>query len=550
MINSLRRRADRRADRSHEGGYVAVMTALLLVILMGLAAFAVDVGQWYVVGQQEQRAADAAALAGVTNLPEDQVKAFATAQNFSKINGFQNGVNATTVTPLIDTAATRLRVSVTRTVDNIFGPLLGVPKTTITRTAVADYAGPVPLGSPCNEYGDDPDLLPNPHKSVYCADTGQFWANVGSPQAPKSNGDAYQNQEGSNTDFDPNGYFYTVTLTKALGSLTIEVFDPAMINVGDYCEKNNLSGAKTLNASNTVVNDPATRYAEGATSKYCTGDNRFDSGGTNNVVTEFTMRSPGPNPWDPLSFPIMTGTCAAQKFNGYDGDLKNALDTTNAAYTSRPDVAANFRQWKQLCKITNAPIGTYMIQVKTNEPMTSGGVGNDAASGHNRFSLRAYAGSSSNNDEISVAGYAKMGMYGNTPNGTSKFYLAKVPSGSKGHLFNVSLFDIGDGATSGSTITVLPPSDPGSPANFSECTGVGPALGTGSLTNCQIKVDSSYNGQWETISVPISSTYTCDDTTPTGCWVRLEFYYGPGSGPADTTSWTASIEGDPVRLVE
>jgi hypothetical protein len=315
-----------------------------------------------------------------------------------------------------------------------------------------------------------------------------------------------------------------------------------MINVGDYCEKNNLAGAKTLNASNTVVTDPSTRYAEGATSKYCTGDNDF--GGTGDVATKFTVRSPGPNPWDPLSFQPIGGTCT-QTFVGYKSDLKNALDKTNDAYRSRPDVAANFRQWKQLCKIKNALKGsTYMIQVNTN------GVGNDAASGHNRFSLRAYAGSGGNNDEISVAGYAKMGMYGNTPNGTSKFYLAKVPSGSKGHLFNVSLFDIGDGATSGSTITVLPPSDPGSPANFSGCTGVGPVLGSGSLPNCQIKVDSSYNGTWETISVPISSTYTCNDLLPTGCWVRLEFYYGPGSGPNDTTSWTANIQGDPVRLVE
>ena len=60
-----------RGDRSKEGGYVAVMTALLLFTLMGLAAFAVDVGHWYQVGQQEQAAADAAAMAGVTYLPGD-----------------------------------------------------------------------------------------------------------------------------------------------------------------------------------------------------------------------------------------------------------------------------------------------------------------------------------------------------------------------------------------------------------------------------------------------------------------------------------------------
>ena len=50
----------------------------------------------------------------------------------------------------------------------------------------------------------------------------------------------------------------------------------------------------------------STRYAEGAASGYCTGDNRF--GGTGEVTTEFTVRSPGPNPWDPLSYPEMTVT--------------------------------------------------------------------------------------------------------------------------------------------------------------------------------------------------------------------------------------------------
>ena len=95
--------------------------------------------------------------------------------------------------------------------------------------------------------------------------------------------------------------------------------------------------------------------------------------------------------------------------------------------------------------------GTYLIQIKTND------VGNDVASGHNRFSLRAYGSSGSDKDHISISGYAKMAMYGNTPNGTSKFYLAKVPTGSRGQLFTVRLFDIGDGATPGSTVKVMPP---------------------------------------------------------------------------------------------
>jgi hypothetical protein len=524
------------------------MTAILMVVLVGLSAFAVDVGHWYLVGQQEQRAADAAAMAGVTYLPGDLPSAKTTAQNYSRINGFQNGVNATTVTPGLDGDPTRLRVTVSQTVNNFFGSLLGVGSTTVSRTAVADYAGPVPLGSPCNEYGDDPN--PSTNKSTNCNGAAQYWGNVGSPQAPKGNGDAYQDNvcasgndgcTGSpltNTDYDANGYFYSLTVSQPIANLRIEAFDPALINVGDLCDQNNLVQAKTLAPAKTVVSDPATRYKDGTSTAYCTGDIRY--GGTGDVATQFTVRSPGPNPWDPTSFPVMTGSCAPKVFQGYDGDLKVALDKTTPTYTSRPDVAANFRQWKTLCTITNAQPGTYMIQVQTN------GLLHDAASGHNRFSLRAYGSSSAENDAISVAGFNKMAMYANTPNGTTTAFLAKVPSGAKGQLFNVQLWDIGDGAAAGSTVTIRPPLETG--GTFSNCTGAG--VQNGALNNCQINVSSSFNGKWQTISIPIPATYACTDLSPTGCWVRLSFYYGNGSSPMDTTSWTASIQGDPVRLVE
>ena len=136
--------------------------------MFGLTAFAVDVGHWYVTGQQAQRAADAAALAGVPNLPGNQTTAFSTAQTFTKTNGFNNAAADTVVvTTGIDGTPTRLRVTVTKTVDNVFGGLFGIDKTTITRTAVADYAGPVPMGSPCNEFGNDPE--PGTFKSTNCS---------------------------------------------------------------------------------------------------------------------------------------------------------------------------------------------------------------------------------------------------------------------------------------------------------------------------------------------------------------------------------------------
>jgi hypothetical protein len=529
--------------RRDERGYIAVTTGLILIVLMSFSAFAVDVGNWYLTGQRAQRAADAAALAGVTKLPGNQTGAFAMAKSYSANNGFTDGSASTTVTGVLSGGPTRLRVDVTRTVDNIFGPLLGKPRTTIKRYAVADFAGPVPLGSPCNRFGDDPD--PGSTGSTNCTNTGLFWANVGSPAAAKVSGDAFQNNtcntedgcsSGKNMDYDARGHVFTVTLRQPVNNLKLEAFDPAQVVVGDTCTANNLTGAAKLKAAETLVTDPSVRYAPNA-GVWCTGDQNF---GTGKIKTEFIIRSPGTNPWDPTTWPIVN-RCTKQ-FLPYNGDLAKVLKKGTTEYNSNLTVAENFRRWVTLCDFPGlTPAGTYAIQVHTN------GLGADTEGGHNRFGLRASGSSGGDKDNISIAGFGKMVMYANTPGGArTKFFLARIPSSSNGQIFNVNLFDIGDGATSGSTITVLPPTEIG--GNFSGCKAKG--VTNGNLTDCKISVSGVYNGKWQTISVPIPVSYSCTDGSPTGCWVRLEFYYGSGSNPSDTTSWQASVEGDPIRLVE
>ncbi|MGL5865957.1 MAG: hypothetical protein ACRCYX_08810, partial [Dermatophilaceae bacterium] len=458
-------------------------------------------------------------------------------------NGFRDDA-ITSVTPSVGGGPSRLRVEVTRTVDNIFGPLLGVPETTISRFAVADYAGPIPLGSPCNRFGDDPE--PGSTGSSNCSDAGLFWANVGSLTVPKVAGDAYQDFQcgtedgctgGRNTDYDANGHIFTVMLREPVTNLTIEAFDPAQIEVGDACTtfSAKLPRAALLPASSTMVTNPAQRYAGGA-GPWCTGDRSF---GTGLVRTEFTVRSPGANPWQPASWPAVGG--CTQIFEPFNGDLSVALDRTQVGTGFRPDVAANFRRWVPLCTIPGTtPAGTYAIQVRTN------GLGADAEGSHNRFGLRAFGSGSRDKDAISIAGFGKMAIYANTPNGTSRFFLARVPSSSGGRTFKVNLFDIGDASAGGSNITVLPPAEVG--GSFAGCVGQG--VVNGGLTNCRFNVSSAFNGKWQTVTVPVPSTYRCNDASPAGCWIRLQFYYGPSSSPADTTSWQAAVDGDPIRLIE
>jgi Flp pilus assembly protein TadG len=551
------------AKRSPEGGYVAVMVAVMLTVLMGLCAFAVDVGHWYLVGQQEQRAADAAAMAGVTRLPGNPDAATTTARNYSSINGFTNGVRRATVTPSIDGRSTRLRVTVSTTVDNIFGSLLGVPTTTIGRTAVADFAGPVPMGSPCNGFGNDPDPGLNPvFRSGTCTSTSQFWANVGSYGENKQSGDAYQdgncagtpidNCAGTNGDYDANGYFYTVTVRAPVTNLKIQAFDPAQVVVNDHCDNSNLTDADLLGVK-APVSDPGVRYRQGdstaALAAWCNGD-RLKSGSTKVLKTQFTVRTPGGNAWDPTTWPI-AGACGGpanpRTFNGFNLALKDALDTTKTPWGGsgkyQPEVGETFRRWVDLCTISGTvQPGVYAIQVQTNGP------GSDpTAGGHNRFGLRAFGTGTTDKDSISVAGFNKMAIFANFT-GTTQFFLARVPSTAAGQTLNVRLFDVGDGSTSG-TITILKPTETTTP--FVNCTATGTiAALTKALPICQLTGVSSanYQGRWQNIAVPIPGTYTCTDNLPTGCWVKLKYDYS--GSPADATSWTASIEGDPVRLVE
>jgi hypothetical protein len=536
-----------------ERGYVAVVTAVLLVLLMGLCAFAVDVGNWYYTGQQAQRAADAAALAGVTNLPGKPSLAYSTAQTYSGINGFTNAVDGTTVTTGLDGRPTRLRVTVSKSVNNIFGPLLGAAQTTITRTAVADYAGPVPMGSPCNEFGNDPDATSAVRGSTCSGVSGQMWVNVNSPAAAKANGDAYQSKvcdsnvdgcassSGPNTDYTADGYFYTISVKKGMPKLVVELFDPVFVETGLTCGSNfGSDDSEAVDALNDVVGDESTRYKSGADAPYCTGDNLYS--GSQVMETKFTLRSPSANSWDPLSFsPVCSKT-----YKGHSGSLFKVLDQyekDSAPKKSRStydaDLADGFRRWTVLCEISSPAVGDYLLQVQSNV-----GGDYDKANAGNRFAIRA---TGADNNAISISGREKMGMYSNKPGAETEFYLARVPSGAAGQILNVNLFDVGDSNKDGRIKLVSP-----SGSDYSGCIGNGVTSVIDS--DCSFKVTagnpSAFNGKWQTVSIPIPSGYTCDDTDQTQCWVKLKYLYGSGSKPTDVTAWTASIEGDPVRLVE
>ncbi len=113
----------------------------------------------------------------------------------------------------------------------------------------------------------------------------------------------------------------------------------------------------------------------------------------------------------------------------------------------------------------------------------------------------------------------------------------------------MTFYDVGDADNAG-TIKILPPINATGIGNpIVGCTGTGKV--TGDVTNCEltgVSSDNGWNGKAQTIRVPIPDTYNCTLAEAGACWFRLQVAF-PG-GVSDTTTWSARIDGDPVRLIE
>jgi Flp pilus assembly protein TadG len=70
-----------------EGGTVIVLASVAMLVLLGSAALAVDVGVHAAQKRQVVTAVDAAALAGARHLPDDPAQAKAAAIDFAQRNG-------------------------------------------------------------------------------------------------------------------------------------------------------------------------------------------------------------------------------------------------------------------------------------------------------------------------------------------------------------------------------------------------------------------------------------------------------------------------------
>ncbi|MGZ8753262.1 MAG: pilus assembly protein TadG-related protein, partial [Acidimicrobiia bacterium] len=207
-----RLRAQRAGDS--EGGVVLVWLALMMVVLLGMGALGIDVAHLQHVKADAQKAADAAALAGAVYLPDDAAAGANQARSVAGKNGFTDVPEAVADS----TRTSQMNVTVRKTVDNFLAGVLGVGSSTVTAKASAEYLKPVAMGSPTNQYGNDPETGsggPTNPTDTY----PNLWAMVEGGGTQKHNGDAFlandcvadsstgspDNCSGGNSDYDANG---------------------------------------------------------------------------------------------------------------------------------------------------------------------------------------------------------------------------------------------------------------------------------------------------------------------------------------------------------
>jgi Flp pilus assembly protein TadG len=555
-------------DRSGgaEAGVVLIWVAIRMSGLLAFTGWAVDYSHWNQERSRMQKAADAAALAGAVFMPENTNGiAFSTARSIAAKNGFTDGEDGVRITVVPGLRPNQLKVTIESTVNNSFAVVVGIGSTELHEHAVAEYQRPVSMGSPINQFGNDPELASPGHGTLRYPD---FWANVFGPSSQKAKGDAIQsticggadNCVSSNTDYDPNGYFYAIEVESSSGPLDVQAYDPEFAHVGDNCGDNdggsNLIGARNFppgfNPGYPGTQPPSVRYDTSASSPYCTGDMKYDEGNGIAPWTTYKVRAPDLTPGTPTDNPVV---CAVD-FPGYIGNLATALTTATPQVGAPAEFVKYFRQWYSLCKINNPTVGTYFLQVQTNK--TANGSNAPNGGGANRFALRASLGGNQQTSAVQIHGDARMGIYANSPAANTTFYLARVIPGAPGRALVLNFFDVGDAAQPGA-ITVLPPTDSNLGSSFAGCThttppgnATGPPWSTFTPTagGCKVTNVSSatYNGQWIQMKIPIPDNYTCDYNDPFGCWTRVNFAFP--DRVSDTTTWAAQMTGDPVRITE
>ena len=521
---------------SDDRGQAIVVAALLMTMLLGIMGIGVDISWLELNLIRMQRAADAAALAGVVYLPGNPVGAFNAAYAEATKNGFTNGAGGVTVVPRQDLINNRmLEVSIQGPVQTYFARLLGTSTIQGSRIARAEFVLPVPMGSPQDYFGIA-TLCRNGDTSTSCPSvpsaTGSgtlpqqgFWATVLTRGANRSNGDAYSTYYNPNptlnTAFDPNGYSYIVEFQPGTSGGAVWIFDPI------FCA----TGKKTTT--------PFQRLG--------LGDAWYSVASTRNVTTEYKL-------WDMNGTPYATSD---DILVASDGGLFANMDYADKGpdYSGNRDYGPGYNgsssadcasspyhnAWWRLA--SGLGEGQYRLQV-----VTSGGGSTQNALNNFGIQLTTMFGTGAR-----IYGQSRMAANINVASTTALFYLAQVDAVHAGKTLEIRLFDPGDIANT--TLRIKQPTPSGYTDATFKFTATGSSGGAATSGGPQTSLLTSssttgfYNNQWVTIQVVLPADYSAP--TPPGetqpGWWKIE--YTVGTSGQDVTTWEVNIRGNPVHLV-
>ncbi|NNE72445.1 MAG: Tad domain-containing protein [Acidimicrobiales bacterium] len=536
------------------------LMGLIMIPLMAFVALATDVGAWYAEATKIQRAADAAALAGVVWMP-DITQAESVARDVARRNGYVDTGTADSRYTIevieISGQAQQLAVRITDHDAPIYFAELFIDNMEIARQAISEYVLPVPMGSPKNHIGTGDLIGGNPEGywlaiNGFCsasengdARASRFsrnyrnsggWGNeicpdaasTANPQLPMADSpgrNAGHTPWSYNPQFDgEDTYEYYVEIPDVAGTgLTtqeyeIYILDPSHQNAGYE-----LSGWTTYNQTQIVH----LRAADGT--PLDDSDNPdFDQCGE---------LSPGPE--------RNTGT-------------KQFLPDTN--YNNSTVLGVN--DWYRFCTIPiGSPTGRYILSMS---PL----IGEITAVQVNFYALLAKVkGAGDICDTRTTAAdytadcpgvYAKeyLGIMADAGS-TAEFFLAEITNQHEGKELRITLFDSGE---RGDWIEILDPN--GNRVSF-DWRILDDPLNVYRTNRLDATVQRTiYPGEWD---IGSNQTYRFNDR-----YVELtidlppsfETAYGAGGSrwwkvrykffgdATDRTTWSVAVIGDPVRLVE
>ncbi len=447
-----RKTATRFEPIGEDSGAILPLVTLMLVVLMGMAAFATDLGWMFVNSSRIQRAAEASALSAVVELPVNPAAASAVAYDVANRNGYPPAT--VTPQPMPGGADTRMRVTITETIDLFFLSIFGLDTQTITREATAEYFPPLPLGSSGSQFGNS-CAAPAP-----CGG-GQpnFWANIHGRDITVDLGDAYSSrcatgeQSGSpgcavNPDYRQSGYLYGIEANGGV-PFTVEFIDIE------------------FRYDSTPVQ---------ATSDFIrTGDRGC----------ELDAWGPGtgnPNPGDPCGPGIRIELFGpdATPLDLSDNPLICVTTVNRLAQVLETDPYPPFSSPAGCLTVANPSQGIYVLQVEVAPP--GGPLGN---AGLNRYSVRATGGAR-------LYGIGDVSVYNRAPGSSAQYDLVEVSDIHRGKTLVIEMFDLGDEFGSG-TVQIRDPNG---------------------VVQATFPAGSSNDGAWRRREIQLSDTYSCG----TSCW--------------------------------